>query len=106
MSKLKLIGIVFLMVGMAGGGYAQEISVEVKSFMEDYFKAARSEDVLSHSKSGRDPTDWIQAVQVEDLRVGRVLEVYILLEIFPLKHIPIQSLLVGSFDQPAYCVFW
>jgi hypothetical protein len=64
------------MVGMAGGGYAQQMPVEVKNFMENYLKSSKAELTLSHSKSRRDSTDWIQTVQVEDLRVGRVLEMY------------------------------
>jgi hypothetical protein len=82
--------------------------------MEDYFKTAVAEDVLSHSKSKRDPTDWIQAVQIEDLRVGRVLEVYtigrISLEAYPdtvpfseiIQPTGLLRVLIMAHDKPLY----
>jgi hypothetical protein len=77
----KLTVVVFLVVGMMGGGYAQKMPVEVRDFMEGYFKSPRAENALSSIKSNSLLPDWVQTVQVEDLRVGRVLEVYYIEEI-------------------------
>ena len=77
----KIIVVVFLMVCMTGDGYAQQMPVEVKNYMENYFKSSRAEIKLSNIKSKSLSSDWVQTVYVEDLRVGRVLEMYITKEI-------------------------
>jgi hypothetical protein len=97
----KLTVVVFLVIGMAGGGYAQQMPVEVKNFMEGYFKSSRAKNSLLRIKSKNPSSDWVQTVQVEDLRVGRVLEVYrtkdITLEAYP-DTVPLSEI-IESYGQ-------
>jgi hypothetical protein len=69
----KCIVLVFFVIGVASVGYAREIPVEVKRFLEDHVKDSTSDSGPLSAKA------WgflDNAVQLKDVRVERILKGY------------------------------
>ncbi|MDR0308223.1 MAG: hypothetical protein LBI42_15520 [Chitinispirillales bacterium] len=68
----RLIVFAFLVVGVVGGSYAQfGVPKEVIRFAENYIK-----DSAAHSGENRSGMIRDSSIQIQDLRVGRALEIY------------------------------
>lgn len=75
----KLMFFAFLMMGIVGGGYTQEVPNEIKMFLENYNKDSTVEGGPLYAKKSRFLSD---TVKIKDVRVGRILQEYAFKHVF------------------------